>query len=122
MATEDNGKNKTTKVKSVARAIIDTGKKPGWKDIPRGSLILDAGNAELYQTGDWRSERPVWDAEKCIHCLFCWVYCPDGAIEVKDGKMVGIDYKHCKGCGICAHECPKRASALTMHKEREFEE
>jgi len=28
---------------------------------------------------------------------------------------VGIDEKHCKGCGICAHECP--ADAISMKIE-----
>jgi len=91
----------------------------GWKEIPRGAAILEAGNARAYLTGDWRTQRPVWDPEKCINCLFCWVYCPDGAIVVKDGKVQGIDYDHCKGCGICAKECPKRVQAITMVKESE---
>lgn len=91
----------------------------GWRDLPRGGVIEDAGNAREYHTGDWRTMRPVWDAEKCINCFFCWVYCPDASILVKDGKVVGINYLHCKGCGICAAECPKRVQAITMIKEAE---
>jgi 2-oxoacid:acceptor oxidoreductase delta subunit (pyruvate/2-ketoisovalerate family) len=91
----------------------------GWRELPRGAAILKAGNAREYHTGDWRSDRPIWDKDKCINCLFCWVYCPDAAIMVKDGKMTGIDYDHCKGCGICAAECPKRVEAITMIKESE---
>jgi len=93
--------------------------KPGWKDIPRAGLILDAGNAEKYETGDWRSVRPVWSRDKCTHCLICWVYCPDVAIIAEGGKVTGIDYKHCKGCGICANECPPKASAIRMVNESE---
>jgi len=92
---------------------------PGWKDIPIGGLILEPGNAEKYETGDWRSLRPVWNKDKCISCLFCWVYCPDGAIMVKDGKVHGINYKHCKGCGLCARECPPRVKAIEMLPEGE---
>jgi len=91
----------------------------GWRDIPPAGLILDAGNAVRYETGDWRTFRPIWDEEKCIHCLTCWVYCPDAAIIVKDGKMVGIDYDHCKGCGICANHCPSKVHALQMVNESE---
>ena len=91
----------------------------GWKDVPRGGLILDAGNALDYETGDWRTYRPVWHPDRCINCFLCWVYCPDSAIEVKDGKVVGIDYKHCKGCGICANECPPRVRAIQMLLESE---
>ena len=59
-----------------------------------------------------------WNAEKCIHCLTCWIYCPDAAIMVKDGKMTGINYDYCKGCGICANVCPPKTHAIDMEKER----
>jgi pyruvate ferredoxin oxidoreductase delta subunit len=70
----------------------------GWKDIPMGGLIVEAGNAAEYATGGWRAFRPIWDADRCIHCMQCWVFCPDSSIFVKDGKMTGIDLVHCKGC------------------------
>ncbi len=91
-------------------------KKKGWKELPIG-LVLDAGTSREFETGDWRSDKPIWDAEKCTHCLICWVYCPDSAIIVKDGKVQGIDYKYCKGCGICAEECPPKVRAITMVRE-----
>jgi len=87
--------------------------KKGWKEIPIGGVILEAGNASNYNTGDWRSQRPIWEEEKCIHCLLCYVYCPDSSIEVEDKKMTGIDYFYCKGCGICADICPKDAIEIT---------
>jgi pyruvate ferredoxin oxidoreductase delta subunit len=95
-------------------------KKKGWKEIPKGGLILEAGNAEQYETGSWRSMRPVRDENKCTHCLICWVYCPDSSIIVEEDKVKGIDYRHCKGCGICAAECPPKA--ITMKEEKEFQE
>jgi pyruvate ferredoxin oxidoreductase delta subunit len=93
-------------------------KKPGWKELPQGD-ILEAGTAANFKTGSWRSDRPVWNKEKCINCMFCWIACPDSSIVVKDGKMTGIDYDHCKGCGICAVECPvKPVKAITMEQEK----
>jgi len=91
-----------------------------WRDIPIGGLITDAGNTQDYETGSWRSHRPVIDMDRCSHCMICWVYCPDSAIMVKDGKLGGIDYTHCKGCGICAHECPRKA--ITMVEEASAKE
>jgi len=89
-----------------------------WKEIPIGGLIVEPGNAAEYKTGGWRTMCPVYDPKKCINCMLCWVYCPDSAIMVKDGKVVGIDYDHCKGCGICAKECPvKPEKAIKMIKE-----
>jgi len=94
----------------------------GWKEIPIGGLIIEAGNSEEYQTGSWRSFRPIRDEAKCIHCLLCWVYCPDSSVIVEDGKVVGVDLEHCKGCGICAKECPPKVQAITMVEEAEFAE
>ena len=89
----------------------------GWKDLPRGGVILESGSAEEYETGGWRAFRPVWSEEKCIKCLRCWIYCPDDSILVEDGKVMGIKYSHCKGCGICAEVCPPRAQAIEMVSE-----
>ena len=90
-----------------------------WKELPQGD-VLKAGTAEEFETGDWRSDRPLWHPEKCIHCLQCWIFCPDASILVADTKMTGIDYKHCKGCGVCANVCPvKGEKAITMHPESE---
>jgi pyruvate ferredoxin oxidoreductase delta subunit len=90
-----------------------------WRDTVPGGWIKDAGNALHYKTGDWRSEGPVFIPENCINCLFCWVFCPDNAILVEDGKMMGINYDYCKGCGICARECPAKKKALVMEEGKE---
>jgi pyruvate ferredoxin oxidoreductase delta subunit len=84
-------------------------------EYPLGAVALEGGNSEQYITGGWRSFRPVWDKEKCINCLFCWVHCPDSCVLVVDKEMSGINYDHCKGCGVCAKVCPREA--LTMIDE-----
>lgn len=86
--------------------------------LPLAGVIEEAGNAKNYETGSWGTFRPIFHPEICIQCLFCWVYCPDSAILVEDGKVVGIDYDHCKGCEICHVECPtKPDKAITMEKK-----
>ena len=89
-------------------------------ELPTGGL-LEAGTALNFKTGSWRSIRPVWNKDKCIHCLTCWIFCPDSAIKIapdpkKTTVVTGIDYDFCKGCGICARECPVKA--ITMEEEK----
>lgn len=85
-----------------------------WKpqDFPEGVCCPVGGNSFEYHTGGWRSMRPVWNPEKCKHCMICWMYCPDSCIQTEGGKMLGIGYDHCKGCGVCVTECPFAALEL----------
>ncbi len=41
----------------------------------------------------------------CFECDNCWHFCPDAAV-IKKEQGYEIDYDYCKGCGICAEECP----------------
>lgn len=67
------------------------------------------------ENGGWRRVRPVAEGGKCVGCMQCYLYCPDGVISV-NGKEISIDYGFCKGCGICAKIC--KAGALKMEAER----
>ena len=48
----------------------------------------------------------------CMICDNCWTFCPDQAvlkldrILESDGSPYVFDMTFCKGCGICANECP----------------
>jgi len=95
--------------------VLSEESKPGWKSIPIAGILLEPGSAMKYKTGDWRAFRPIIDKEKCINCLLCWIFCPDGAI-IREEKNVSVDYEYCKGCGICANECPVKA--ITMVEEK----
>jgi pyruvate ferredoxin oxidoreductase delta subunit len=88
-----------------------------WKDLEVGNIIIEAGNASVRKTGDWRTERPILDKEKCVKCALCWIYCPDAAIKPGEEGYYEPDLYHCKGCGICASICP--AGAIMMIEEEE---
>jgi len=83
-----------------------------WKEIPLGGIILEPRTSLKYKTGSWRSSTPKIDYNKCIRCLFCWIYCPEPAITRDEENNVTIDLDYCKGCGICANVCPVKA--ITM--------
>ena len=95
----------------------DISKMQDWKsdEFPQGAVIPEAGNSCDYVTGGWRSQRPVRDEAKCTQCLFCWIYCPDSAVNVSDEKVRDFNLAHCKGCGVCANECP--VDAISMSPE-----
>jgi len=91
-----------------------------WQELPKAGVIDEPGTSAEYRTADWRTHIPVRDPDKCINCLRCWISCPDSAILVKDGKHAGFDLEHCKGCGICARECPPKVQAIVMVLESEY--
>ena len=52
----------------------------------------------------------------CFECDNCYGVCPDNAvIKLGDGKKFAINYDYCKGCGICANECP--CGAIEMESD-----
>ena len=42
--------------------------KTGYKDLTIAGNIYTAGNAKEFKTGDWRSNKPVWNKELCKQC------------------------------------------------------
>lgn len=52
----------------------------------------------------------------CNFCDNCWVFCPDMSVIKKKGKYE-FNYDYCKGCGICASECPRNVISLEEEKK-----
>jgi len=78
-----------------------------WQKINHGSNVFEAGNAAQFHTGDWRSEKPAFHADKCKQCMLCFPVCPDSSILVDDkGAVSGINFDFCKGCLVCVKACP----------------
>ncbi len=80
----------------------------------------EPGPGDAGKTGSWRVLRPIIDLKRCIPaktgkkaCFVCWLVCPDGVVTRTIPPT--IDYEYCKGCEICAEECP--AKAIVMREE-----
>ncbi len=86
-----------------------------WQDIPLGCIVTSPGNAAEYKTGDWRSDRPIWNKDRCIKCGICSLFCPEGCVASDSEGYFEADLYYCKGCGICAREC--WTEAIKMESE-----
>jgi len=89
---------------------------------PQEERNYSDNNSFTASVADWRINKPVYNKDYCIDCQFCWVYCPDVSIISRDKKMIGVDYDHCKGCGVCVEVCPTNPKSLLMFPEQVDEE
>jgi len=73
------------------------------------------GDAEITTTLDiqhiQREAMRCFSCGNCLACDNCWTFCPDSAVlktvnTASDGSHYVFDYDYCKGCGLCATECP----------------
>ncbi len=91
-----------------------------YKEMAPGGIVVNPGNSLEYKTGDWKVLIPVINQETCTRCRICWYVCPDNAIveldkeyTTKKNRKYKVSYDvnadFCKGCGMCAQECPVKA-------------
>jgi len=93
-------------------------KKETWKELPIGSVNLRTASSRENLTGTWRSgEKASFIVETCIQCFFCWLYCPHFAILHEEGKVTGVNYDYCTGCGLCESVCPTDPKSIVLIKE-----
>ncbi|MFW6206119.1 MAG: FAD-dependent oxidoreductase, partial [Gemmatimonadota bacterium] len=57
--------------------------------------------------------RRCFNCAVCNDCEVCLIFCPDNAILRKPGGGFEVDLDYCKGCGLCAEECPRGAIVMT---------
>lgn len=67
-------------------------------------------------------ELALKEAKRCFSCGVCnlcdncRIFCPDVAVSIKNGAYE-VNLEFCKGCGICAQECPRGVISL-IEEER----
>ena len=103
------------------------------------------GGTTQYEKRDIAENVPCWNSENCIQCNKCVSVCPHGVIRPflldnddnnieginsifpKNKKYVlGISYKDCTGCGVCASVCPtkdgKKALIMESNNRDKFKQ
>jgi 2-oxoacid:acceptor oxidoreductase delta subunit (pyruvate/2-ketoisovalerate family) len=89
------------------RPVLDLVRRQStFEEVVKG---LDESNA-LYEA------RRCLSCGNCFECDNCYGVCPDNAvIKLGPGKRFQFNYDYCKGCGLCAAECP--CGAINMVPE-----
>jgi len=77
-----------------------------------GSAQFHAGHLAV-SNRSWRTLWPTIDLQPCNRCNLCILYCPDAAIVSNADGDPQVEDDWCKGCGICAAECPKQCVRMS---------
>jgi 2-oxoacid:acceptor oxidoreductase delta subunit (pyruvate/2-ketoisovalerate family) len=76
-------------------------------DIIRRQSTFEEVVKGLDETNALFEARRCLSCGNCFECDNCYGVCPDNAvIKLGPGKGFRINYDYCKGCGVCAAECP----------------
>jgi 2-oxoacid:acceptor oxidoreductase delta subunit (pyruvate/2-ketoisovalerate family) len=76
-------------------------------EIARRTSSFDEVQGGLTETNALFEARRCLSCGNCFECDNCYGVCPDNAvIKLGPGKRFQFNYDYCKGCGICAAECP----------------
>jgi len=87
----------------------------------RINLAVNPKTTSNNKTAGWSNFKPNFIHDKCTACNICQCVCPEGIIYQTDNlnsagkKYFDYDPDYCKGCSLCAIECP--FEAIEMKKE-----
>ena len=85
-------------------------------DLARRTTTFDEVQHGLTEENALFEARRCMSCGNCFECDNCYGVCPDNAvIKLGPGKKFKFNYDYCKGCGICANECP--CGAIDMVSE-----
>ncbi len=76
-------------------------------DLARRTSSFDEVQGGLTETTALFEARRCLSCGNCFECDNCYGVCPDNAVmKLGPGERFAINLDYCKGCGICAAECP----------------
>ena len=85
-------------------------------DLARRTSSFDEVQGGLTEDNALFEARRCLSCGNCFECDNCYGVCPDNAvIKLGPGQRFAINYDYCKGCGVCAAECP--CGAIDMEAE-----
>jgi len=85
-------------------------------EAARRTGTFDEVTSSLNESTALFEARRCMSCGNCFGCDNCYGACPDNAVIKTSSGEYTIDYDYCKGCGICAAECP--CGAITMVPEQ----
>lgn len=101
---------KPAKPETVAKDAVKPGRFAPEKPLRKPPARLD-------------DERVRYEASRCMSCgtcnlcQECVLFCPDACLALAPGNdSIQVDLGHCKGCGICAEECPRGVISMEAAK------
>jgi len=62
------------------------------------------------------------DEDKCTGCGLCIPNCPEGALQIIDGKVRLISDLFCDGLGACIGHCPEGAIHVEEREAEPYDE
>jgi len=85
-------------------------------DLIRRQTTFEEIHGGLDESNALFEARRCLSCGNCFECDNCYGVCPDNAvIKLGPGKRFQFNYDFCKGCGLCAAECP--CGAIEMAPE-----
>lgn len=101
---------KPPKPEKVDKSAVMTGRFSPEKPLRKAPARLD-------------EERARYEAARCLSCgrcnlcQECVLFCPDACLGLAESRdAVEVDLEHCKGCGVCAQECPRGVISMEAAK------
>jgi len=86
-------------------------------DLARRTSSFDEVQGGLTEANALFEARRCLSCGNCFECDNCYGVCPDNAvIKLGPGQRFEINLDYCKGCGICAAECPCGAIDMVVEE------
>jgi 2-oxoacid:acceptor oxidoreductase delta subunit (pyruvate/2-ketoisovalerate family) len=87
-------------------------------DIIRRQSTFEEVQGGLDETNALFEARRCLSCGNCFECDNCYGVCPDNAVEkLGHGLRFKFKYDYCKGCGLCATECPCGAIKMIPNED-----